>query len=189
MPSMSKGSPIEFSNEMPPPEGYRVKQANSNPSPASRFWANLLVAFLVAGTAAAYKLLFYWIQEEKRRKQIEERLELESEAQPEFILVKSDYKLIKIPTDDILFVESANEYIKIFRTNGEMVMTFMRLKNMENELPKDKFMRVQRSFIVNLTKIKAVEKNKIHLEHKKIIPVGEQYKEGFQEYLSTNFVK
>lgn len=68
-------------------------------------------------------------------------------------------------------------------------MTFMRLKNMENELPKDKFMRVQRSFIVNLTKIKAVEKNKIHLEHKKIIPVGEQYKDGFQEYLSTNFVK
>jgi len=50
-------------------------------------------------------------------------------------------------------------------------------------------MRVQRSFIVNLEKIKAVEKNKIYIEHKKTIPIGEQYKESFQEFLGKHFVK
>jgi two-component system LytT family response regulator len=60
---------------------------------------------------------------------------------------------------------------------------------MENELPKGKFLRVQRSFIVNLQKIKAVEKNKIYIEHKKVIPIGEQYKESFQEFLGQSFIK
>lgn len=189
MPSMNKGDPIHFSSDMPPPQGYKLKTTSIATDLTSNFWLHLLVAFLVAGSAAAYKMVYYWIQEEKARKEIEERLLEETEAQPSFILVKSDYKVVKIPTDDILFVESANEYVKIYLSGGEMIMTFMRLKNMETELPKGKFMRVQRSFIVNLDKIKAIEKNKIYIVHKKVIPIGEQYKDNFQEYLGRNFVK
>jgi DNA-binding LytR/AlgR family response regulator len=65
----------------------------------------------------------------------------------------------------------------------------MRLKNIEAKLPADKFMRVQRSFIVNLDKIQTVEKNRIFIEQKKFIPIGEQYKENFQQYLGRNFIK
>ena len=161
MPSMSTGYPIEFSSEMPPPQGFRSNVPSQSDHPDANYWARLLMAFLVAGSAAAYKMMYYWIQEEKTRKQIEERLNEDNDPQPEFILVKSDYKIVKIQIDDILYIESANEYIKIYLAGGEMIMTFMRLKNMENELPKGKFLRVQRSFIVNLQKIKAVEKNKI----------------------------
>lgn len=188
MPSMNKGLPLEFSKEMPAPEGFRSSPRSDN-SGESSFWMHLLIMFLVTGSTAAYKIIFYWIQEEKTRKQIESQLKGEASNEPEYILVKSDYKVVKIMLDDIQFVESANEYVKIFLTTGEMIMTFMRLKNLEDELPKNKFLRVQRSFIVNLDKIKAVEKNKIHIEHKKIIPIGEQYKEGFQEYLGSRFVK
>ena len=144
---------------------------------------------MVTASAAAYKMLLYWINEEKIRKQIESRLQEEPENQPDFILVKADYKTIKIHHNDILFVESANEYVKFYLSGGEMIMSFMRLKNLETELPGSKFMRVQRSFIVNLEKIKAVEKNKIYIEHKKTIPIGEQYKENFQEFLGKHFVK
>jgi hypothetical protein len=189
MPSMDKGAPLEFSSEMPAPEGFRLNEKKSTKQNTPDFWTHLLVALLVTGSAAAYKMLFYWIQEEKKRKHIEIRLQQElSEPQPDFIVVKSDYKSVKLMLNDILYIESANEYVKIYLAGGEMIMTFMRLKNMENELPKSKFMRVQRSFIVNLEKIKAVEKNKIYIEHKKTIPIGEQYKESFQEFLGKHFV-
>lgn len=188
MPSMDRGAPFEFSSEMPAPEGFKTQNSDST-TKETHFWMHLLLAFLVTGSTAAYKMLFYWIQEEKARKQMETRLKNETDLQPDFILVKSDYKIVKIATDDILYIESANEYVKIYLTSGEMIMTFVRLKNMENDLPQRKFMRVQRSFIVNLEKIKAVEKNKIHIEHKKVIPIGEQYKESFQEFLGKGFMK
>lgn len=105
----------------------------------------------------------------------------------ENIFVKSDYKIIKIKMDDILYIESANEYIKIILENGESIMTFMRLKNMEENLPKDKFMRVHRSFIIQLNKIKAVEKNRVMISAKVHIPIGEQYKDTFQQYIDKTF--
>lgn len=105
----------------------------------------------------------------------------------ENIFVKSDYKIIKIKMDDILFIESANEYIKIILENGESVLTFMRLKHMEENLPKDKFMRVHRSFIIQLNKIKAIEKSRVMISAKVHIPIGEQYKDAFQDFIDKNF--
>ena len=105
----------------------------------------------------------------------------------ENIFVKSDYKIIKIKLDDILYIESANEYIKIILENGESVTTFMRLKHMEENLPKDRFMRVHRSFIIQLNKIKAVEKNRAMITAKVHISIGEQYKDIFQQYIDKTF--
>lgn len=189
MPSMDRGNPLVFSNEMPAPEGFQGPEQPLTNTNKPHFWAHLLVAFMVTASAAAYKMLLYWIHEEKIRKQIESKLQEENKQVPDFILVKADYKTIKILYDDILFIESANEYVKFYLSGGEMIMSFMRLKNLETELPGSKFMRVQRSFIVNLEKIKAVEKNKIYIEHKKTIPIGEQYKENFQDFLGKHFVK
>lgn len=107
----------------------------------------------------------------------------------EYLFVKSELKMVKILISDILYVESANEYIKIYLDNGEVITTFMRLKNIESKLSENQFMRVQRSFIINLTKIHSVEKNRIVLNHMKSIPIGQQYKEKIQEYLGKNFIK
>ncbi|MFZ4563466.1 MAG: LytR/AlgR family response regulator transcription factor [Bacteroidales bacterium] len=104
------------------------------------------------------------------------------------LFVKSDYKLIRIELDDIKFIESQHEYIKIHLTNSAPVMTQLSLKAIEEQLPSDRFMRVHRSFIVNLKKISVVERNRIVFDGKVYIPVSEQFKEKFQEYIDGNFV-
>lgn len=191
MPPMVIGpgaAPMEFSKDMPPPEGFISKQKRLKKSENLIFLQNLVIALLVIGTGTGYKVLFFWIREEKERKTLEESIRKE-EPTEEYLFVKADYKMVKIKISEILYIESANEYIKIFLEKGEAITTFMRLKNIESKLPASQFMRVQRSFIVNLEKIMAVEKNRIFIEHKKFIPIGEQYKEAFQEFLGKNFVK
>lgn len=100
-----------------------------------------------------------------------------------FILVKSEYKTIKINLNDILFVEGLKDYVKIHEQETE-TMTRMTMKAIEEELPSGMFMRVHRSFIVNLEKIRVIERNRI-VFGKVYIPVSEMYKDKFQNYLDT----
>jgi DNA-binding LytR/AlgR family response regulator len=109
-------------------------------------------------------------------------------ATADYLFVKSDYKLIRIELDDIRYIEGQHEYIKIHLTNSQPVMTQLSMKAIEEQLPKDQFMRVHRSFIVNLKKITVIERNRIVFDGKVYIPVSEQYKEKFQEYIDRNFV-
>lgn len=104
------------------------------------------------------------------------------------LFVKSDYKLIRIELDNIKYIESQHEYIKIHLVNSNPVMTQLSLKSIEEQLPSDRFMRVHRSFIVNLAKVSVIERNRIVFDGKVYIPVSEQYKEKFQEYIDRNFI-
>lgn len=104
------------------------------------------------------------------------------------LFVKSEYKLIRILLSDIKYIESANEYIQIHQINEKPVTTLIRLKSMEDQLPKDKFMRVHRSFIVNLDQVKVIERNRIIFDNKIHIPIGEQYKDNFQAFIDKTFL-
>ncbi|MDD3079010.1 MAG: LytTR family DNA-binding domain-containing protein [Paludibacter sp.] len=106
----------------------------------------------------------------------------------ETLFVKSDYKIVRIHVDDIRYIESANEYIKIFLDDNDVITTLLRLKNILEQLPADRFMRIHRSFIINLTKIKAVDRSRVMMEPKTYIPVGDQYKDDFQAYVDKNFI-
>lgn len=106
----------------------------------------------------------------------------------ECLFVKSEYKLIKILLSDIKYIESANEYIQIHLNNEPPVTTLIRLKTMEEQLPGDKFMRVHRSFIVNLDKVKVIDRNRIVFDEKVFIPIGDQYKENFQSFIDKTFI-
>lgn len=106
----------------------------------------------------------------------------------EVIFVKSDYKLVRIHIDEIKYIESANEYIKIYLDNAEKITTLLRLKSIMEQLNPQKFMRIHRSFIINLTKIKAVERSRVFLDNKLYIPVGDQYKDSFQNYIEKIFL-
>lgn len=105
----------------------------------------------------------------------------------ESLFVKSEYKLIRIQLADIKYIESANEYIQIHLETEKPITTLVRLKAIEAELPKDKFMRVHRSFIVNLEKVKVIDRNRIVFD-KVYIPVGEQYKDEFQKFVDKTFL-
>lgn len=104
------------------------------------------------------------------------------------LFVKSEYKLVRIMLADIKYIESANEYIQIHLLNDEPVSTLIRLKVIEEQLPKDKFMRVHRSFIVNLDRVKVIDRNRIVFDNKVHIPIGDQYKETFQAFIDRAFL-
>lgn len=110
------------------------------------------------------------------------------ETKNDYLFVKSEYKLIRISLSDINYIESANEYIQIHLINKEVVTTLIRLKVMEDQLPRERFMRVHRSFIVNLDQVKVIERNRIVFDRNVYIPVGEQYKEAFQAFVDRTFL-
>lgn len=103
------------------------------------------------------------------------------------VFVKSEGKIVKIRIADILFVESANEYIKINLDNKEVVTTLKRLKEFEEELPAEHFLRIHRSFIVHTGKVKAVERFRVLLNGNISIPVGELYRESYQQFVDKSF--
>lgn len=114
-----------------------------------------------------------------------------SEAEPkdkEYISVKADYKVSLVRIADIVYLESEGEYVRMHLADGSTITTLFRLKNMEAALPADSFMRVHRSYIVNLRAIKAYVKGRIFLnDNDEYIPIGENYKEAFQNYIDKNF--
>lgn len=117
---------------------------------------------------------------------------VETEAVPsneeqEFISVKADYKVSLLRTADILFIESEGEYVRIHLQDGSKVTTLYRIKNMETSLPAGQFMRVHRSYIVNLRHIRSYERGRIYLDNDTHIPIGENYKEAFQQYIERTF--
>lgn len=105
-----------------------------------------------------------------------------------YLFVKSDYKLIRIELDDIKYIESQHEYIKIHLVNNPPVLTQLSLKSIEELLPFELFMRVHRSYIVNLSKISVIERNRIVFDGKIYIPISEHYKEKFQEFIDGDFI-
>lgn len=104
----------------------------------------------------------------------------------DFIIVKSEYKLVQIAVDDIIYVEGLKDYVKIC-TKDSSIMTLMNIKNLEQSLPPELFMRVHRSFIVNKTKIKVIERNRIVFGNV-YIPISETYKQAFSEYVNSHLV-
>ncbi|MEI6047456.1 MAG: LytTR family DNA-binding domain-containing protein [Bacteroidota bacterium] len=112
----------------------------------------------------------------------------EVRSNKDFLFIKSGYKLLRINFDDIKYIEGMSEYIRIHLTNAKPVMTLLSMKSVEAILPPDRFLRVHRSYIVNLTKISVIERNRIIFDANVYIPVSEQYKSNFQKYIDKNFL-
>lgn len=106
----------------------------------------------------------------------------------EFLFIKSEHKIIKIQLADITYIESMREYVKIHMLNRSPLMTLISMKKLEESLSSKIFMRVHRSFIVNLKRITTIERNRIVYDEKTYIPVSEQYKEAFREYVDRYFL-
>lgn len=94
--------------------------------------------------------------------------------EPEALFVRSEYQLIRIDLDDIEYIESLEDYLKIHRSSGRPVMTLMTLKAVLEKLPPEKFKRIHRSYVVPLTKIKSVVNRKVRLTAVEL-PVSDSY--------------
>jgi len=104
------------------------------------------------------------------------------DSQIDQIFVKSEYQSIRVNLEDVLYVESMKDYVKIFlRGNTKPTFTLMTISSMEDELPSSNFMRVHRSFIVALNKIDSTKRNGITIQNNHI-PIGEIYKNNFNGF-------
>jgi DNA-binding LytR/AlgR family response regulator len=105
-----------------------------------------------------------------------------SEWAQQHLFIRADYSLVKIELSDILYIEGLDDYLKIHLASRKPVVARITMKNILELLPGDGFARVHRSFIVPLSRIKAV-KNKSILLPETEIPVGNSYEEQFMEAL------
>ncbi len=107
-----------------------------------------------------------------------DRFENASKSSPELFTIKADHRIIQLKTDTILYVEVRKDRVIFYRTEGEPLSSFMSLSELEELLPADKFMRVHRSYIVNLKNIEIVERKRI-VFGKTYIPIAESRCEEF----------
>jgi two-component system LytT family response regulator len=114
--------------------------------------------------------------------------EIQIDSNEQFLYIKSEYKILRINHSDIKYIEGMREYVKIHLVNQKPVMSLISMKKLEEFLPEAKFMRVHRSYIVNLDKITTIERSRIIFDGDVYIPVSEQYSQRFQEYLNKNFL-
>ena len=149
--------------------------------------------------AVDYLLKPFGLQDFQRAaNRVRERLEVsgersevrgeKTETADDNLFLKTDYRIVKVSIPDIRYIEAMSEYLKVW-TEGESkpIITLLSMKKMEERLP-DYFMRIHRSYIVNLNKIQEVNKNRVILDADTYLPIGDLYKETFQAYLNTKFL-
>ncbi len=113
------------------------------------------------------------------------RRKQETYKKDRFMFVKSEYKLIRVPLDDILYIEGLKDYIRIYLENDTKIMSLMNMKNLEEYLPAPEFMRTHRSYIVHMTKIKAIDHFRI-VFGEDYLPISDSYKDKVLAYLDKH---
>jgi len=107
-----------------------------------------------------------------------------NQPEPDFLFVKSDHRLVRVQFDEILYIESLKDYIKIY-TGEKPVITLLSMKSIEEKLPVKEFLRVHRSFIVNVKKIEVIEKKHFLIMNHEI-PIGDNYRENVYTFINQN---
>ena len=102
-----------------------------------------------------------------------------------FMFVKTDYKLLRIALDDILYVEGLKDYVRFYLKSGDKVMSLMSMKKLDEYLPKPEFLRTHRSYIVHMTEVKLIDRFRIVFGDA-YLPVSDNYKDDVQAYLDRH---
>ena len=127
---------------------------------------------------------------------LQERLEVRQQepsttiasSEDDSIFVKTDYRVVKIAISDIRYIEGMSEYLKIhLESQPKPIVTLLSMKKMEEFLPSH-FMRIHRSYIINLKKIQEVNKNRVIMDSETYLPIGDNYKDAFNDYLNKKFL-
>ena len=147
--------------------------------------------------AVDYLLKPFGLDDFKRAaNRLQERLEVRQQepattivsSEDDSIFVKTDYRVVKIVISDIRYIEGMSEYLKIhLESLPKPIVTLLSMKKMEEFLPTH-FMRIHRSYIINLKKIQEVNKNRVIMDSETYLPIGDNYKDAFNDYLNKKFL-
>jgi two-component system response regulator LytT len=154
-------------------EGFRVDALDYLVKPFS----------FVDFSKAAAKALDYFIMKEGNQNQ-PERLSNQIDETKQYVYVKVEHQLVKVEIEDILYIESLKDYVKIYLRQVERpLLTLTSLKKLQEKLPVNQFIRLHRSFIVSTSAIKSATKTSVMVGDTTIY-VSEQFKESLNEFLS-----
>lgn len=104
------------------------------------------------------------------------------------LFIKTDGRIVKILVKDIRYVEGMSEYLKIhLASQPRPIVALLSMKKLEDRLPPN-FMRIHRSYIINLDEIQEVNKNRVILDESTYLPIGDLYKESFTNYINSRFL-
>jgi DNA-binding LytR/AlgR family response regulator len=104
------------------------------------------------------------------------------EAQPDYLFVKVDYKLVKVQLNDILYIEGMRDFRCLHTTNGKL-LTQQTFGSFESLLPSSRFQRIHKSYLISLSHIESIEKHRIKIA-KTLLPISETYRDAFYHSIS-----
>ena len=112
----------------------------------------------------------------------------EAGSSPDSFFVKTDSRTVRVAVSDIRYVEAMSEYLKLHLASlPRPIIAYLSMKKMEDFLPPT-FMRIHRSYIVNLQQVHEVNKNRIIMGPDEYLPIGDNYREAFNSYLNTRML-
>ena len=114
--------------------------------------------------------------------------EAETELTDENIFLKTEHKVVRVKIADIRFIEGMSEYLKV-HVEGQPrpIIMLLAMKRMEERLPSN-FLRIHRSYIVNMNHVLEVTKNRIVMDEETYLPIGDMYKDALGEYLADKYL-
>ena len=121
---------------------------------------------------------------EKTKPMLVSQTEAQATASIDHIFIKSEYKLIRVDLSDILYIESLRDYIAIHTLTNGKIMSLDSLRNMENQLPANRFTRVHKSYIIAINHISFIERNRIIIKDE-YIPIGDSYQAAFANLIKA----
>lgn len=112
----------------------------------------------------------------------------EGKLEGDILFVKVDYRIVRISIADIRYIESQSEYLRLYMTDGRSLMVLMSIKRLAELLPSDRFVRIHRSYIVNMSKVVEIAKLRIKMDAETYLPVGDLYKDDVLEFINNRIV-
>lgn len=109
---------------------------------------------------------------------------IKEETQPSFIFIRVDRRMLKLIFDEILFIESLSDYLKIHLQNNEVVVLRETITNIADKMPSIQFLRIHRSFIINIKEVVSYNNEEIVIKDKSL-PISRSYKEQVLTYLNN----
>lgn len=185
-------TPFPGGHPGPPPEGMPAfglppeppSGPRPGPPPFRHEWAYVLLGlfvFLVNLTVVAIRR----VRKDMKAEPLQVS-DVPAVGEPETIVFKTDYKKVTVILDDIRYIESMSEYVKVHLDSQENPLVVLySLKRLAEELPAKRFMRIHRSYIVALNRIRESNATSVTLEGGVTLPIGASFRTAFREYFRS----
>jgi hypothetical protein len=178
---------LYFGNRPPEDPMPPFEEAGRPPRPANPELLKIVIGLLILLVNLGVKALFQLIRSEKKPRiiqVIQETPAAQADEEEAVLHFKAGHKTIPVQVDQIRYVESLSEYVKIHLEGQESpLLVLYSLKRLMEELPTRRFMRIHRSYIISLSRIREANTTSVVLDDGTRLPVSESYRPAFREYL------